>query len=77
MVLDIKATVVHRYSMVIHQLSENKSGLQSKTFENTFTIRGKQWNNRNTALQQKQTPTLELFKTTGIPDLVKEMLTKK
>ena len=34
---------------------ENKSGLHTKTEENTSTIRGKQRNNRNTEVQQKQT----------------------
>ena len=53
----IKATVVYRCSKVINRLRENKSGLQTKTEGNTSTIRGKQRNNRNTELQQKQTPT--------------------
>ena len=38
------ATVVYRCSKVITRLSENKSGLQTKTEGNTSTIRGKQRN---------------------------------
>ena len=40
----------------MNRLGENKSGLQTKTEGNTQTIRGKQRNNKNIELQQKQTP---------------------
>lgn len=34
------ATVVYRCSIIINRLSENKSGLQTKTEGNTSTIKG-------------------------------------
>ena len=53
----IKATVGYRCIIVINPLRENKSGLQTKTEGKTSHVRGQQWNNRNTEVQQKQTPT--------------------
>lgn len=44
----IKAPVVYRCSKVINLFGEYKSGLHSKTEENTSIIRRAQYNNRNT-----------------------------
>ena len=53
---EIKATVVYRCSKVTNRSRENNYGLQTKTEGNTSIIRVKQRNNRNTDVQQKQTP---------------------
>ena len=58
----IKEERIHKICLcikakVINKLSENKSGLQTKSEGNTSTTRGNQRNNRNTEVQQNQTPT--------------------
>lgn len=50
----MKAAVENRCVKVLYRLRENMSGLQTKTTENTLSIREKQRNNRNAKMQQKQ-----------------------
>ena len=75
----IKTTVVYRCPKVINRLRENQTGLQTKTKENTTTMRGTQRNNWNTAVQQNHVTSdnihrNELFDNYHIPDLVQDIL---